>query len=81
MPYSTQLNECYHAMKSHFLSKEVAWRKTAFAILCYAILDFNEVPNWRMELRHKLNLPDLSPQVITRINEFEQMRLCFLRYR
>lgn len=41
MPYSTQLNECYNSMKSHFLDKEIAWRRTAFARLCCAILDFN----------------------------------------
>ena len=78
MPYSTQLNECYNSMKSHFLDKEIAWRRTAFARLCCAILDFNEVPNWRLILRTRLNLPDLTPNVIVRINEFEKKRLKFL---
>ena len=73
-PFSTQLNECYNSIKSHFLDKEVAWKKTAFARLCCAILDFNEFPNWRLNLRKTLNLPDLSPEILIRINNFERLR-------
>lgn len=80
-PFSTQLNECYNSIKSHFLNKEIAWRKTAFARLCCSIMEFNEVPEWRMRIRKSLNLPDLSPEVLARINEFKQMRYNFLRKR
>ena len=73
-PFSTQLNECYNSIKSHFLDKEVAWKKTAFTRLCCAILDFNEFPNWRLNLRKTLNLPDLSPEILIRINNFERLR-------
>lgn len=80
-PYSTQLNECYHAIKSHYLNKEVAWKKTAFARLCCSILDFNGVENWRFELRKRLKLPELHPYVISRINEVEKERLSILKQR
>lgn len=78
LPFSTQLNECYNAMKSHCADKEVAWRKTLFARLCCAILDFNEVPGWRLTLRKQLNLPDLPLDVLVRINQFEKNRQKFL---
>lgn len=44
-------------------------------------MEFNEVPEWRMRIRKSLNLPDLSPEVLARINEFKEMRYNFLRKR
>ena len=47
-PYSTQLNEAYHAIKSHVLEKEIAWRATTPGRPYLALLIFiNLTPGWR----------------------------------
>lgn len=79
--YSTQLNESYHAIKSHYLSKEIAWRKTAFARLCCSILSFNGLFGWQFILRQRLGLPDLHPYVMATLVNIEKDRICSLKAR
>lgn len=74
VPLSTQLNECLHSIKSHIMSKELAWRATAFARLYLSILIFNSVPNWQERLRISLRLPSLSPGVRCRLRAIEMIR-------
>ena len=73
-PFNTQLNECFHAIKSHMMFKEFAWRETAIARLYLSLLTFNQVPNWPDTLRARLNLPPLEPSVIIRMRELDRKR-------
>lgn len=73
-PHSTQLNECLHAIKSHVMPKELAWRETAFGRLYLSILIYNNAPNWKDQLRGMLQLPDLSPDVCCRLRALETIR-------
>ena len=73
-PFNTQLNECFHAIKSHMMFKEFAWRETAIARLYLSLLTFNQVPNWTDTLRARLNLPPLEPSVIIRMRELDRKR-------
>ena len=73
-PYSTQLNECLHSIKSHIMPKELAWRATAFGRLYLSILIFNNAPNWKEGLRLKLGLPELRPEVCCRLRAIETIR-------
>ena len=80
-PFSTQLNESFHAIKSHMMFKEFAWHETAIARLYLSMLTFNQVPNWTERLRERLNLPPLDPSVIRRMREMERKRegQCLMR--
>ena len=66
-PYSTQLNEAYHAIKSHVLDKEKAWRATTTGRLYLALLIFNNVDSWMEKLRERLQLPPLDLAVLKRM--------------
>ena len=73
-PFNIQLNESFHAIKSHMMLKEFARRDAAVARLCASLLIFNQVPNWTEKLCERLNLPRLDPSVVTRMRMLQRKR-------
>jgi hypothetical protein len=57
--FSTQMNESINRSKVKFADKNRQWRTTWPARMACAVLDRN-VPNWRLTLYDRLNLPPLS---------------------
>lgn len=49
-PFTTQLNESYNSLKSHYLSKEKGWRKSVLCRLCISLLEFNHMFNWENKI-------------------------------
>jgi hypothetical protein len=79
--FSTQINECFHAMRAKFASKGISWKNSWAARTAVAILNFNEGPGWALrafdELRDRFGWVDLMPDArarLTRMFEVEAKR-------
>jgi hypothetical protein len=72
--YSTQANESINRIKVTYANKDVKWWVTYVARMACAVLDRN-MPFWKITLREKLGLVQLSPYVRTQMINYEEERL------
>ena len=80
MRYSTQKNEAFHSMKTHFADKNTAWGKSWSARIALSILKYNEPENYIFILIRMLSLPAFPIALKQMIEKFSKQREYSMAY-